>query len=506
MPGAELKKPSKCLAVFCDGTWVGRETKVAGAPLSNIRMLADMVGEVDFGNSDPRKKPATVHSIRTHSTDVVAGYQEGTGLGATFLEYIWNGATASDIGDECVAVYRFIVEHYTDDHEIWLFGFSRGAFTVRCVAGMINNCGIIRRQNNKLNSEQVDQLCYEVFRTYRSNLPIDAPQSEQSSRRRHNAEKVWQVKQPIRCMSVIDTVGSLGIPRLNAGVGIDWASFEFFDKYISTVVQHVRHAPALHDRLWAFQPCLAFPSRNASDTTVEQVWFPGVHYDLGRQAFRFVRQHPSNYIEEALGWLPNLLSRTIWPNEVLADNVLRWILEGVQKFNDLETPIIPKVDNEIAKISERIVNPNPNSTGSGDVYGNLLEYAPAGKFLGIVQKISGAFRWLLNKSFPKLGDNIQDLLGIRTIIGILTATADRRIPGVAVAADVNDYKDNITTMTGVVYSVEDNARMRDLNELDKVRYPSETFETHELWKSVFGDERGTHLPDVFADAQRATNM
>lgn len=438
-------------------------------------MLADMVGDVQYGTG----VPAMVHSITPHSPGVVAGYQEGVGLGSTFLEYIWNGATASAIGDECIAVYRFIVEHYTDDHEIWLFGFSRGAFTVRCVAGMINNCGIIRRQTN-LTSEQIDRLCYEVFRTYRSTLPIDAPQSEQSKRRRHNADKVWQVKQPIRCMSVIDTVGALGIPRLNAGIGFDWAPFEFFDQHVSTVVQHVRHAPALHDRLWAFQPCLAFPSEKAPNTVVEQVWFPGVHYDLGRQTFRFVRQHPSNYIEEALGWLPNLLSRTVWPNEVLADNVLKWVLEGVRDVNQ-DTPFIADVDGEIVKVDARIANPKPNSTGSGDVYGDVLEYAPAGRILGALQKVSAAVASLLNKIFPRLGDNIQDLLGIRTIIGILTATADRRIPGVA--ADVDTYKVN----TGK-FSVEDQARMQERNEWSKVRYPSRAYETHALWRDVFGED------------------
>ena len=449
-------------------------------------MLADMVGDVQFSKSDPREKPAEVHKINPRSPNVVAGYQEGVGLGATFLEYIWNGATASAIGDECIEVYRFIVENYTDDHEIWLFGFSRGAFTVRCVAGMINNCGIIKRQHGTLSSDQVDRLSYEVFRTYRSTLPIDAPQSEQSKRRRHNADKVWQVKQPIRCMSVIDTVGALGIPRLNAGIGFDWAPFEFFDQYVSTVVQHVHHAPALHDRLWAFQPCLAFPNEKAPNTIVKQVWFPGVHYDVGRQTFRFIRQHPSNYVEQALGLLPNLLSRTIYPNEVLADNVLKWILEGVRDVNDKKATIIPDLDNEIAEISARIANPKPNSTGSGDIYGNVLDYAPAGRILGTVQKVSGLFTSAANSVLPKLGDNIQDLLGIRTIVGVLTATADRRIPGAA--ADVDDYKMTDASKSGIAYSVEDNARLQQQNEWGKVRYPSKTFETHELWKKVFGDD------------------
>ena len=465
---------------------MGRETKVAGAPRSNIQMLADMVGDLEDSNMDPREKPAVVHRINPRSANVVAGYQEGVGLGATFFEYLWNGATASAIGEECVAVYRFIVEHYTDDHEIWLFGFSRGAFTVRCVAGMINNCGIIRRREDTLSSEQVDQLCYEVFRTYRSSLPIDAPQSEQCKKRRADPAKVWQVEQPIRCMSIIDTVGALGIPRLNAGIGFDWAPFEFFDQHVSTVVQHVRHAPALHDRLWAFQPCLAFPSKKAQGTVIEQVWFPGVHYDLGRQTFRFVRQHPSNYIEETLGWLPNLLSRTIWPNEVLADNVLRWILQGVRDLNEGNNPLILNLDGKIAEISARIAKPANNSTGSGDVYGNVLDFAPAGRVFGILRGISSSANTLLNKIFPKLGDNIQNLLGIRTIIGILTATVDRRIPGTA--ADVNRYKDDDRNSAGVVFSIKNNARMEELNEWKTVRYPSRTLENHELWKNVFGDD------------------
>jgi hypothetical protein len=115
-----------------------------------------MVGEVEYNEATVEE--STVHPIRVHpyiqssqqsssnpfatsidGPNIVAGYQEGVGLNRTFLEYIWDGATASAIGDECISVYKFIVENYTDEHEIWLFGFSRGAFTVRCVTGMINN-------------------------------------------------------------------------------------------------------------------------------------------------------------------------------------------------------------------------------------------------------------------------------------------------------------------------------------------------------------------------------
>src|SRR5690242_2764505 len=66
---------------------------------------------------------------------------------------------------------------YDADHEAWLFGLSRGAYTVRCVAGMINNCGILHRQTSE---EQTGRLCDEVYRIYRSKLEANEPHSKQS--------------------------------------------------------------------------------------------------------------------------------------------------------------------------------------------------------------------------------------------------------------------------------------------------------------------------------------
>jgi uncharacterized protein (DUF2235 family) len=78
-------------------------------------------------------KDTISHAKNTLS--IVAGYQEGVGLNRNFLDYVWDNATASFIEAECISVYRFIVEYYTADHEIWFFGFSGGSFTVRCLAG-----------------------------------------------------------------------------------------------------------------------------------------------------------------------------------------------------------------------------------------------------------------------------------------------------------------------------------------------------------------------------------
>jgi uncharacterized protein (DUF2235 family) len=512
MPSVPSARPPKRLVIFCDGTWVGRETKVANAPASNIRQLANMVGEVQY-SVDTTQDPAMVHPILPHSAakspkgvddshstscspNIVAGYQEGVGLNRTFLEYIWDGATASAIGDECISVYKFIVENYTPEHEIWLFGFSRGAFTIRCVAGMINNCGIIQRLP-EYTEDEVRTLCNEVFRTYRSNLPVDAPNSEPCQRWKGDKDRVWQVKRPIRFMGLIDTVGALGIPRLNAGIGFDWSPFEFFDQQVSSVVQYVYHAPCLHDRLWIFQPCLVYPCEDEErvKAVVHQQWFPGTHYDVGRMTFRFIRQSPTNWVEGMLGWLPDLLSRTVYPNEVLSDCVLRWLVEGVAHVDaNSQNTIIPNIQAQIHRLSRRLALATSANTGSGDIYGNVLNYAPGGIVWGRIKWASRSIISLLNNLLPRLGDNIQDLLGIKTIIGILTATADRRIPGVG--ADIYPYtSDEQVVVEGVesVFTVAQQGRLKEKNELGKERYASRTFESFLLWSEVFGKKRTAGL-------------
>jgi hypothetical protein len=448
-----------------------------------------MVGTVTFVSAGGNE-PTIVHPITTRSPNVEAGYQEGVGTNQTFLEYIWNGATASTIGDECTSAYKFIVEHFTDDHEIWMFGCSRGAFTVRCVAGMINNCGIMKRTNLGP-SRDLDVLCQEVYRTYRSALDVDHPQSERCKAFR-KSPFVWQVEQPVRFMGLIDTVGGLGIPYLNAGVGISWPETEFHDQTCSSVVQTVYHAPCLHDRTWVFQPCLIFHSNKSEGRTkIVQKWFPGCHYDVGRQTFRFLRNRPWNPIERFLGVLPNLLSKTIWPNEVLADTVLRWLLTGVKDMSSqgTENVIFSNIGDRIDLLTQQIATPSPKTLGSGDIYSNpLVNAGPLGYITGpLTQLVSIPFQ-VLDFVFPRFGSNVSDLLGVKTIINALTATRDRRVPRATDKESVYAYRESEVDVKGLVgpFSVAESARMEALNGEGEVRYPSRTFETFQARRGVFG--------------------
>ncbi|KAM6514375.1 hypothetical protein FALCPG4_015524 [Fusarium falciforme] len=443
------------LVILCDGTWAGRETDTR----TNIYLLARMVG-IDIENPT---------DTDIHVLDDSAWYIHGVGLGSTFLDYVFNGITAQDIAAQCIAAYRFIVDNYSyPNRQVWMFGFSRGAFIARSVAGMINNCGIIKRVMNDdgtVNKSKTDLLCHQVYRIYRSDDPIHKPHSTQSRTFRRKAS--WPLIgdeepsdqpliPPVKFIGVFDTVGSAGIPDFVGGVGLDWP--QFHDQNVSTAVELVYHALCLHERLYIFPPCHArrnpHPGRPANFGITER-WFPGVHYDLGRQRFRFLRTFGG-------GWLERLLARWDWasrevqPNEVLADLGLKWMLEAVQA-NDPDGEVIPalKVKQEIAAANQRMVREN-RQTGDGDVYMNPVGYFPFGRLIVSALTALWGTRWRRNEIY-------QLLFAIRP----------------RVVADLNSSVYDFQAVDRSIAGAGDRT-IETLAEIDGSRYPSDTFEAWQL--------------------------
>ncbi|CAB4418072.1 unnamed protein product [Rhizophagus irregularis] len=80
--------------------------------------------------------------------------------------FIIDGAIALNLDAKIKKGYEYIITHYNPGDDIWLFGFSRGAYTVRCIAGMIRNCGILKIDQD-ITSDQIDKrvdLAYEIYR------------------------------------------------------------------------------------------------------------------------------------------------------------------------------------------------------------------------------------------------------------------------------------------------------------------------------------------------------
>ncbi|KAF9325530.1 hypothetical protein BG006_011011 [Podila minutissima] len=376
--------PTERVVVLCDGTWAGSETKTE----TNIFLLAEMMGldkqlylTSTSGQNIPHKDTAR---------GIKACYFPGAGLGGTFLEYLFNGATGHDIDDNCLEVYEYIVQHYTPQNqqspqpEVWMFGFSRGAYTVRCVAGMIYNCGILKRRKNghtvsaNDNAALTDEekaLCRQVYWIYRSNDPADHPESPRSTTFRARASH--NVGTPIKFMGLLDTVGALGIPYLNPGVGLTFN--EFRDTKISTVVEKVYHAVCIHERMWSFEPCHVLPAKNriGPQFEIHERWFPGCHYDVGRHLFQFF---PSGGPGATIGSVINGLSQPVKPNLVFADLALKWMLESIKEHSRDE--LISNVDAKIKELVTNMESADDKYTGNGDIYSNLLQYGPLGSVWG----------------------------------------------------------------------------------------------------------------------------
>lgn len=236
------------LVVCCDGTW--NTPKEARGP-TNVYKLAD--------------------SLKQDNAQAVH-YEKG--VGTRWDEKVIGGAFGYGLSRNIRSCYRWLVETYKQGDELFLFGFSRGAYTARSLAGLIRNCGILRL-------DQIDELD-RAWAFYRNRDARTHPSSDDSAAFRRTYA---YGDQDIAVVGVWDTVGALGIPL---PVGVDrvlkrahirqpWA---FHDTQLSSRVHHAFHALAIDEQRNPFQPTL-WTNDPVADQTLEQVWFTGVHSEIG---------------------------------------------------------------------------------------------------------------------------------------------------------------------------------------------------------------------------------
>ena len=161
--------------------------------------------------------------------------------------------------------YRYIVQNYAPDDNIYLFGFSRGAYTVRALCGLINNCGILKRADARL-----IQQAWNIYKRPSKRYSPDGQASiDFRHTHSHNSRKVHFV-------GVWDTVGSLGIPFSLMGL-LDGKD-EFYDTKMGSNLRIARHALAIDEKRPDFEPTLWAPKEGVD---LQQVWFAGTHSDVG---------------------------------------------------------------------------------------------------------------------------------------------------------------------------------------------------------------------------------
>jgi uncharacterized protein (DUF2235 family) len=192
-------------------------------------------------------------------------YDRGLGTGWRKLGGQAFGAGISKNIKEC---YTFIFDHYNRGDQIYLFGFSRGATTVRSLSSFIHLFGILPKSRPELIDEG-----YDIYKKLKTR---DA-EAKKFIDRHHN---MWC---RIQFLGVWDTVAALGIPLKGVNVLLEQVpglQHKYQNLSMSQSVKHGRHALAIDDERKTFHPLL-WDAEVEHDQTVEQVWFCGMHTDVG---------------------------------------------------------------------------------------------------------------------------------------------------------------------------------------------------------------------------------
>lgn len=245
----------KRIIVCCDGTWNRPGNKDRGKDVeTNVEKI--------YKALESGKK-----------TTQIKFYGPGVGTSFAITDIILGGSMGIGIDRNIQDAYKFLMWSYEPGDQIYLFGFSRGAYTVRSLAGLIRNCGIMK--------PIFMHLIYDAYRLYRDRTPLTHPDSDTMKA----FKKSYGIEQetPVRFMGVWDTVGSLGIPL----PWFNWwnRKYLFHDVKLSSQVKYAFHALALDERRRVFSPALweinEKEKNEDAGQVCEQVWFPGTHGNVG---------------------------------------------------------------------------------------------------------------------------------------------------------------------------------------------------------------------------------
>ncbi len=269
----------KRIAIFCDGTWNTPDKTENGKNCqTNVVKMANALS-----------------TVSADGTIQILYYDTGIGSEGHMSKKVFDGATGYGISDKIIQAYRFIIHNYEPGDELFLFGFSRGAFTVRSLAGLIRNSGVLKKEN--LN------LVPKAYIIYHSRHPRFQPREIEATlfRKTYAVDQITRIK----FIGVWDTVGALGNPLFMKSLLSK--RNQFHDTELSSSVDYAFHALAVDEKRKNFVATLWHQQSHSVGQVLEQVWFPGVHSDIG-------------------GGSPETESG-------LSDIALRWMIEKAQRCN-----------------------------------------------------------------------------------------------------------------------------------------------------------------------------
>jgi Uncharacterized alpha/beta hydrolase domain (DUF2235) len=237
----------KRLVVCFDGTWNAADSGSAETNVARIRRAVR-------ANSGEDK------------VQQICFYEKGVGTSGNKAIDLVAGATGLGVGENVRSAYINLAQNYVPGDDIFLFGFSRGAFSARSLAGLIGACGLLKRQS-------IDKVhkAWEFYRGASVRNPAEF-------KLRNDVQLHDNVT--IKFLGVWDTVGALGVPVGAIGSALSSEFFQFHDTRPSKIVEFASHALAIDEKRDEFVPTL-WTGNAPEGRVIEQVWFAGCHSDVG---------------------------------------------------------------------------------------------------------------------------------------------------------------------------------------------------------------------------------
>jgi uncharacterized protein (DUF2235 family) len=272
---------TKKLVVCFDGTWNKQDDDSDGKNTNVVRLYHSIQGI--------EAKPGAASSAS--DGDTIKWYDSG--VGTKWYEHIRGGAFGYGLSLNIRQGYKFLIDHYAQGDEIYIFGFSRGAYTARSLVGLIRNSGlldtarILKEDDPKypfwrkptssgfvaLEPDDVPHIvdAYQLYRTKDESADTDFALMFRDLYA-HKAVK-------IKFLGVWDTVGALGIP-FRLFDSFNAKHYRFHDQELSGIVENAYHAVAIDEHRKDYEETLWDPKRKVNQR-LEQVWFAGAHADVG---------------------------------------------------------------------------------------------------------------------------------------------------------------------------------------------------------------------------------
>lgn len=353
--------------VFCfDGTW----NKLDAQHPTNVVITAESVLPLSIDKS----------------TAQLIYYDEGVGTSA--IDRIRGGVFGHGLMQNLAEAYRFLIFNYSSGDEIYIFGFSRGAYTARSFAGLLSNCGVLLRKNADMvstaiaNYQSRDRSPSYVekmlgFRkVYSPKVCVSDADVKWRGLSAHNLQENDTVMLAVKYLGVWDTVGALGIPATAQALNFLNAKYKFHDTDLSPFVKSARHAVAIDERRKDFAPTLWTNLQELNKLVghdgelktapYQQMWFPGTHGSVGGGGER----------------------------RGLSDAALSWVLDGARKVGlEMDTSI----DSRIFELKPDHKEHCLNSEKNGVLYSVMNKLAARDRTLDLVSldnlSVSTNRRW-----------------------------------------------------------------------------------------------------------------